>query len=61
LDDVFYLFLRKGHAAYNRYSRACVQAMEFADVCTADEKQASWVQEHGKCLIAEKALKKLRA
>jgi negative regulator of genetic competence, sporulation and motility len=35
--------------------------MEFADVCTADEKQASWVQEHGKCLIAEKALKKLRA
>jgi adapter protein MecA 1/2 len=60
MDDVFYLFLKKGHASYNRYSRACVQAMEFADMCTADEKQALWIQEHGTCLIAEKVVKKLR-
>lgn len=60
LDDIYYLFLRRGHAAYPRYSRACIQAMEFAGLYTAEESQTEHIKEHGTCLIAEKAVKKLR-
>lgn len=59
LDDLYYLYLGKGHAAYDRYSRACIQALEFGGLYTADERQILWLQEHAQCLIAEKALKKL--
>ena len=60
LDGIYYLFFRRGHAAYPRYSRACIQAMEFAGLYTAEESQTRHIKEHGTCLIAEKAVKKLR-
>ncbi len=60
MKDLYYLYLGKGHAAYDRYSRACIQALEFGGLYTADERQILWLQEHAQCLIAEKALKKLR-
>ena len=60
MDGLFYLYLLKGHASYERYSRACVQAMEFGSLYAAEESQVLQLEEHGKCLIAEKAVKKLR-
>lgn len=60
LDGIYYLMLRRGHAAYQRYSRACIQAMEFAGLYTAGEGQMGYLKEHGVCLIGEKAVKKLR-
>lgn len=60
MNDLYYLYLAKGHAAYDRYSRACIQALEFGGLYTADDRQILWLQEHAQCLIAEKALKKLR-
>ena len=60
MNDLYYLYLGKGHAAYDRYSRACIQALEFGGLYTADDRQILWLQEHAQCLIAEKALKKLR-
>lgn len=60
MDGIYYLYLLKGHASYERYSRACIQAMEFAGLYAAEESQALQLEEHGKCLIAEKAVKKLR-
>lgn len=60
MGDTFYLYLHKGSASYERYSRACVQAMEFAGLYTAEEDKLLHLQEHGECLIAEQALKKLR-
>jgi len=56
----YFLHLKKGGASYERYSRACVQAMEFAALYTADGDRMLHLQEHGECLIAEQALKKLR-
>lgn len=61
LDGFYYLYLKKGHASYKRFSRACIQAMEFAGLYGADESRMSVLREHGTCLIAEKALKKIRA
>ena len=59
-EDCYYLHLKKGHASYGRYSRACIQALEFAALYAADESRISQLKEHGTCLIAEKAIKKLR-
>jgi len=60
LDNTYYLYMNKGNAAYERYSRACVQALEFAALCGAEQEKLLYLEEHGECLIAEKALKLLR-
>lgn len=60
MDDVYYLHLDKGAASYERYSRACVQALEFGCLFAAEQDKLCYLQEHGECLIQEKALKKLR-
>lgn len=60
MDGLYYLYLLRGSASYERYSRACVQAMEFGSLYAADESQVLRLKEHGQCLIAEKAVKKLR-
>ena len=60
-DGTCYVYVQKGGASYERYSRACIQAMEFAALYAADEQKIRYLEEHGECLIREKALKKLRA
>ena len=60
MDGGYFLFLRKGYASYERFSRACVQAMEFGSLYTADEEKTISIKEHGTCLIETKALRKLR-
>ena len=60
-DGTCYVYVQKGGASYERYSRACIQAMEFAALYAADEQKVRYLEEHGECLIREKALKKLRA
>lgn len=61
MDGNYFLFLRKGYASYERFSRACVQAMEFGSLYTADEDKTMPIKEHGTCLIETKALRKLRS
>lgn len=60
MDGLYFLYLLKGRASYERYSRACIQALEFASLYAAEPSQTAQLEEHGECLIAEKALKKLR-
>ncbi|MBR1931612.1 MAG: adaptor protein MecA [Lachnospiraceae bacterium] len=60
MDGAYYLYLHRGGASYERYSRACVQAMEFGSIYAAEEGRLVHLQEHGECLIEEGALKKLR-
>ncbi len=60
VQDMYYLYLHKGSASYERYSRACIQALEFGSLYAAEQDKVLYLQEHGECLIAEKALKKLR-
>ena len=60
MDDVYYLYMKKGSASYDRYTRACVQALEFGSLFAADDIRMEYLKEHGECLIQEHALKKLR-
>ena len=39
MDGAFYLYLQKGAASYERYSRACIQAMEFGSLYTAEAER----------------------
>lgn len=60
MDGVYYLFLDKGTASYERYSRACIRALEFGSLYTAEESKIEHIREHGECLIADHAVKKMR-
>ena len=60
MDGLYFLYLLKGRASYERYSRACIQALEFASLYAAEPSQTAQLEEHGECLIGERALKKLR-
>lgn len=60
MDGYYFLYMNKGTASYERYSRACIQALEFASLYTAEKDRILHLREHGKCIIEEKALKKLR-
>lgn len=60
MDGTYYLYLDKGTASYERYSRACIRAMEFGALYTAENKRVEYLKEHADCLIADHAVKKLR-
>lgn len=56
----YYLYLERGTASYERYSRASIQALEFGELYAATEDKLVYLEEHGECLIGEKALSRLR-
>ena len=56
----YYLYLERGGASYERYSRASVQALEFGELYAATEDKLVYLEEHGECLIGEKAISRLR-
>lgn len=56
----YYLYLERGSASYERYSRASIQALEFGELYAATEDKLVYLEEHGECLIDEKAVAKLR-
>lgn len=56
----YYLLLQKGHASYKRYSKACIQALEYGVLFGATENKIVYLDEHAECLIPEKAIAKLR-
>ena len=60
MGDVYYLYLQKGGASYERYSRACVHALEYGVLYGATEDKIHYLQEHGECIIEEKAIVKVR-
>lgn len=59
-EDTYYLYLERGGASYERYSRASIQALEFGELYAATEDKLVYLEEHGECLISEKALVRLR-
>lgn len=59
MNGRYYLYVQKGTASYQRYSKLCIQAMEFGGLFGADEQKYCYLQEHGECLIRDHALRKL--
>lgn len=59
MQDKYYLYMAKGAAAYERYAKACVQALEFGRLYSAEEQSVLFFLEHGDCILPEKALLRL--
>lgn len=59
MGEYFFLLLIKGGASFKRFGMACVQALEFGSLYSAEEQVASQLKETGECLIGEKALRVL--
>ena len=60
MAGTYYLYVEKGAAAYKRYSRACVQALEYGSLYGATLDKLTFIDEHARCLIPEKAIAKIR-
>ncbi len=60
MNDDYFLYLKQGSASYDRFGRACAQALEFGDLYRVESGCDEMLKEHGECLIAEKAVRKLR-
>ena len=60
MEGTYYLYMEKGAAAYKRYSRACVKALEFGFLYGATLDKLTFIDEHARCLIPEKAITKIR-
>ena len=60
LDGEYFLYLEKGSASYERYSKACVLAMEYARLHTAKESRLEYLREHATCLIPDHAVQKMK-
>lgn len=59
MDDFFFVKLEKAGASFKRFGKACIQAMEFGTLYSAEEKELILLEQQGECLIPEKALKVL--
>ncbi len=55
----YYLYLEKGNASYPRYSKVCVQALEFAELYSAEKQNVLFLEEQGECILPEKAILRL--
>lgn len=60
MDDRYFLHIGRGGASYDRFSRSCVQALEFAELFSAGSGCDEALKEHGEVMIASKAVNKFR-
>lgn len=59
-EDVYYLVIEKNRLSYKMFNKISAQAMEFGDLAAVSEERMLYLQEHGECLIADRAVSKLR-
>ena len=52
--------IEKGRISQRNFNRISAQAIEFGSVCPVTEEQEKYLEEHGECLIAERAVSRLR-
>lgn len=61
MNGDYFMHITKGGASYDRYSKVCVVALEFAELYRAGNGCDEVLKEYGELLINEKAIKKLRS
>ena len=60
MGEEFYLHIARGKASYDRFSRSCVQALEFSQLFSAGPGCDEVLKEHGEVIIATKAVNRFR-
>ena len=60
MGEEYFLYISRGKASYDRFSRCCVQALEFSQLYSAGEGCEEVLREHGEVMISEKAVNRFR-
>lgn len=60
MGEEFYLHIARGKASYDRFSRSCVQALDFSQLFSAGPGCDEVLKEHGEVIIATKAVNRFR-
>lgn len=58
--DVYYLVLEKNRLSYKTFNKISAQGVEFANMIAVSEERMQYLEEHGECLIADRAVSRLR-
>lgn len=56
----YYLVLEKNRLSYKAFNRISAQAVEFGNLIAVSEERMQYLEEHGECLIRDRAVSKLR-
>lgn len=59
-DDAYYLVLEKNRLSYKMLNKISAEAMEFGSLVAVSEERMEYLEEHGECLIADRAVGRLR-
>lgn len=58
--DVYYLVMEKNRLSYKMFNKISAQAVEFGNLIAVSEERMQYLEEHGECLIADRAVSRLR-
>lgn len=58
--EAYYLVLEKNRLSYKTFNRISAQAVEFGNLIAVSEERILHLEEHGECLIRDRAVSKLR-
>lgn len=58
--EAYYLVLEKNRLSYRTFNRISASAVEFGNLVAVSEERLLYLQEHGECLIRDRAVSKLR-
>lgn len=56
----YYLVLEKNRLSYKVFNKISAQAVEFGNLIAVSEERMLYLEEHGECLIRDRAVSKLR-
>lgn len=56
----YYLVLEKNRLSYKMFNKISAQAVEFGNLIAVCEERMQYLEEHGECLIRDRAVSKLR-
>lgn len=59
-DEVYYLVMEKNRLSYRMFNKISASAVEFGNLIAVSEERMLYLEEHGECLIADRAVSKLR-
>ncbi|MBD5476293.1 MAG: adaptor protein MecA [Lachnospiraceae bacterium] len=58
--EVYCLVVEKNRLSYKMFNKISAQAVEFGNLIAVSEERMLYLEEHGECLIADRAVSKLR-
>ncbi|MBQ6806699.1 MAG: adaptor protein MecA [Lachnospiraceae bacterium] len=60
LEDAYYLVMEKNRVSQKNFNKISAQAVEFGTLTVVSKEKLLYLEEHGECLIADKAVSRLR-